>query len=204
MSDINASIQPESGAQQGAEVPSALNPEAGTAAMGEPLTSTTPSAVDSQSSTVAQSSSSEPTIEAIQPSALPSSGNPQPALIPVAGEAGNVDAQPTAVGQEAAGNSSGAAIGTAANAGGDTTIAAQAQFAAATLPTALVEAAPDVSGSVVTPIDGTAPATEAEKSHPVHNVLVRIELLAENLPNEFMNMLKHLVVEGRDELRKIL
>jgi hypothetical protein len=84
--------------------------------------------------------------------------------------------------------------------------AAQAQFASATLPTALADqaAAPDVSGSVVTPLDGSAPATEDEKSHPVHNVLVRMEVLAENLPNEFMNALKRLVVEGRDELRRIL
>lgn len=95
------------------------------------------------------------------------------------------------------------AAGDAPAAGGDA-IAAQAEFAAATLPSALVDTAPDVSGSIVTPIDGTAPATVDEKSHPVHNVLVRIELLAENLPNEFMNALKRLVVEGRDELRKIL
>ena len=90
MSDINASIQPENGTQQGVEAPAALSTEAGTAEMGEPLASATSNSVDSQSSTVAQPSASAPTSEATQPSAVPSSGTPQPVSIPIAGEAGNV------------------------------------------------------------------------------------------------------------------
>jgi hypothetical protein len=62
----------------------------------------------------------------------------------------------------------------------------------------------DVSRSVVTPLEGTEPTTDAEMNHPLHLSIMRVEVFSENLGAEFMTRLKQLLADVRDEARKVL
>ncbi|GJH31432.1 hypothetical protein CBA19CS91_01765 [Paraburkholderia hospita] len=99
----------------------------------------------------------------------------------------------------------------------DVAAQSQADFAAATLPTALAEepavvpAAPvaiapaaDVTNSTITPLDGAAAPTVDEHEHPLHIAITRIEVYSENLGTEFMMQLKRLLSDLREEARKVL
>jgi hypothetical protein len=84
MSDVDAG-----GVAPGAALPTSDLTEAGTAALGESTLNGSSNAAVSQSSTDALPSALASTNEPIQPSAVPSSGTPQPVSIPIAGDAGN-------------------------------------------------------------------------------------------------------------------